>query len=367
MKKLLVIFWLAATILTPGINIPSRYPVDPGKKLYLFVFSPCTITLTGHSQPRIDSELEGTFPGDETVLFYNRNEQGDYALTVKEGHREKLLWKLKIPRNFDLSVTQLDGDIHLSGLSGSIDVKSGDSDLILQDIQNREQIIKADLEKGDITLKDSTGNALLTTGAGSIEVINLTGNPVINAQGGDVTFRNVYARDQVVFIRNSGGDVDLSSVSDGADIINIGGNVKINTVNNFLIVKTVPGDITVKSLKGWIKARSSGGDIQVRMRETLTRTKNDIELTSLAGTVTLLLPEFFSMVYQAEIQGLNTVDQNFRITNEFTPPSDSAASSGILRRDRGIVYGGRNQVRITTSYGDIRILKDTPQRDSLRE
>jgi len=369
MKKWTLLAWWACTLGICAVNISTQYPVQPRHKLYLFLFSPARVELAGHSQLSIHSDLEGQFSHDEPVMLFNQNEKGDYALTITEGQQKVLRWHLKIPREFDLSITHSEGPVTVQNISGSIDIESKNSNVELIGIQNRDKIVNVKLARGDIRLKDSRTNALLSTQGGDVTIHKLEGNPIVNSKGGDVTFREVFTGEQVVFIRNSGGKIDLSSVSNGADIINIGGDIVINTVHNFLIAKTVPGDIRVNHLKGWIKARSSGGDIHVRMRESITWTRNDISLTSLSGDITLILPPLFSMTYSAEIRGLNTLDQNFSITNEFIDPGPASDSgtAGRKRRIQGSVYGGRNQVQLVTAFGHIRIVKEPYSSPERRE
>lgn len=355
MKKLVLFLFLLSPFWLFSTKITNDFKVEPLKKILLLVPTKCKITITGHQKDTISSQLEGDFPKNSNLLYFVQNKDGNYGLTLQKNLNQTLFWTLLIPKTYDLSLTMEKGSIEVKNINGSVDIESKNSHIKLSSLKTGKKIVNIFTRQGNITLSDSQTNALLATNRGNVFVNNLQGNPIVNAKGGTVIFRDVFTRNQVIFIRNIGGKVDISSASQGADIINTGGDIIINNANNFIVAKAIPGNITINSLKGWIRAKTSGGDIKVRIKESLLWKKNDVSLVSLAGDITLTLPDFFSMYYVAEIQGLQTINQSYFVYNDFKFKENQMQKS---RQDRGELHGAKNQVQLTTSYGNIYIKKE---------
>jgi hypothetical protein len=326
-------------------------PFEPGQLLSLKIKSPCDLTIKGHSEKTIKYKVSGDLKDQPEIIQLFQDSPGVYAILIRENIKYLKKLELYIPQNTKLLIDQFHGDVEVNSLADTLEIKAKSANISLKSLQAETQTIKIFTSKGNIVLSDSQINSFLSTNNGYIKVKNVEGNPIIKSSGGDIVFRNVYPGNQLIHIRNTGGSVNISSAPAGADIINAGGDIRIGNAREFVVAKAVGGNITVLSLKGSIEARTTGGDINVTIKDSPKYPKKDIKLTSLSGEITLIIPEFFSMNYQARIINPSRSSSKYRIFNDFQ--NSKNPNSNRIKNVAGICLGGKHKVRISTSFGNI--------------
>src|ERR1043165_6907869 len=99
---------------------------------------------------------------------------------------------------------------------------------------------------GDISLTKSHLDGKVETSGGRVTIEDVTGSVKGHSMGGAVSYKNISAGsssgDEVV-ISTMGGDIDVPSASNGADLMTMGGNITITSAKNHVKAKTMGGNI----------------------------------------------------------------------------------------------------------------------------
>jgi DUF4097 and DUF4098 domain-containing protein YvlB len=159
-----------------------------------------------------------------------------------------------------------------------------------------------------------------------------------------------------------GGDIRLKNVSEFAKVKTMGGNVTIDNAEASVDATTMGGDVTVKSANGAVKATTMGGDVTARLIGSSDQ-RRDIELSSLGGTITLIVPKDFPMDVRIQLAYTRSANKSFDIIQHAglsqRESADWDTSQGSPRKyiyAEGRVGSGLNHVEIKTINGDV-ILK----------
>lgn len=183
-----------------------------------------------------------------------------------------------------------------------------------------------------------------------------------------------------VSIHRMGGDIDVPDAPGGADLATMGGNIHVGSVGSFAKVKTMGGDIlidhadgsvdaatmggkiTIGDANGPIRASTMAGDVKAHIIGLATG-RRDIEISSKAGTITLVVPKDFPMEVRISLAYTRSAGDHFRIIDHLglaqKESDDWDTSNGTPRkyiRATGRVGSGLNHVAINTINGDV-ILK----------
>ena len=124
------------------------------------------------------------------------------------------------------------------------------------------------------------------------------------------------------------------------------------------------GKILLDSVDGAVRATTMGGDVHVRMVGDPSRGDRSVEISSMGGDIELIVPAGSSMDVDAELTYTRDHDRRYQIRSDFplrqTVSPDWETDHGTPRKTihaTGSVNGGRNQVKIRTINGDVRIVK----------
>ena len=183
-----------------------------------------------------------------------------------------------------------------------------------------------------------------------------------------------------VRIHQMGGDINVTDAPNGATLATMGGNIHLGRVASFAKVNTMGGDIaidhaeasidagtmggkiTLAEVNGSIKASTMSGEIKAHMVGSSTG-RRDIDLSSKAGTIVLVVPKDFPMEVKITLAYTRNAGDHFRIIDHIgltqKESEDWDTSKGTPRkyiRAMGRVGSGLNHVTIDTINGDV-ILK----------
>ena len=186
------------------------------------------------------------------------------------------------------------------------------------------------------------------------------------------------AGDGVVRIHQMGGDINVPTAPDGAELATMGGNIHVGSAS-FVNAKTMGGDIviqhasaavdastmggkiTIDQVSGAIHASTMGGDVTAHLTGASTDAR-EVKLTSLAGTILLTVPKDFGMDVHIKLAYTHghedvAIRQHLGLAERQTTEWES--HNGSPRKyiyATGRVGDGRNHVTIETINGDV-ILK----------
>ena len=206
---------------------------------------------------------------------------------------------ISIPRGTDMRVKTDDGNIISEVLSGKLDARTSDGDIILGEVDGPSVILK--------------------TSDGDIRVTSIEADEVdARSSDGDVTASRIVAS-SIVF-STSDGDVTITSVE--ADDIHMSSS---------------DGSIQVDDLSGKkLRARTSDGDIRVTLRDEVA-----LDLRTSDGDIEIIAPKGLKA-------DLNLKGERIHISGGITLDGELSK-----RRAQGTVGGGGVEIVARTSDGDI--------------
>lgn len=166
-------------------------------------------------------------------------------------------------------------------------------------------------------------NADIKTLGGNIRVGTLSGN---------------------IKLETLGGDINISEITGESVLKTTGGNIKISLFKGNVSANTSGGDINLEGSEGEVKAETSGGDIKVKY----TGNNNlGMTLITTGGDIKVILPETFKAMLDAtSTAGEIKTDFSVLVTKD---------SSG--QKLNGIINGGGNIIKCTTTGGKISLIK----------
>jgi len=211
---------------------------------------------------------------------------------------------------------------------------------------------------GAIHLTNSDVDGKVTTMGGKALVEDVFGDVKVTSMGGEVTRRRVTRSDgssigEQVNIHTMGGSIDVSDAPLGADVHTMGGDITIDSARDYVKAETMGGDIRIKEVDGWVNATTMAGDVQVTVIG-----QHDVELTSMHGDVTLVIPDGADLDIDIELDYTKNSSRNYKIVSDFPIDQKETADwdydKGSPRKTiKGVSNGGGNRVVIRTINGNV--------------
>lgn len=350
-------------------NVHKEFKVEKGKLLDLDFKTGASINVEGWDRDivSIDAELGGR-DWEDIYIDFDQNSNGVSVTSGYEGRHHnrsaKIDFTIKVPNKFDLKFNTMGGAVKLKNMDGDLKGTTMGGELELTKLKG---YVSLKTMGGPVNLTDSDVDGNVSTMGGKVNIENVTGNVDGKSMGGNVTIKNLKRRDggyvgKEVHISTMGGGIELNTAPFGADVNTMGGNITINSVDKFVKAKTMGGKIYIGSVNGSVKATTMGGDVNVT--ETGTGNDKDIDLKSMSGDITLVLPENFSMNIEANITYDKDDSGEYKIYSDFNlNESKKTKDGGWFDNDNEILTGtgsfngGQNTVRISTVVGNIYIKK----------
>lgn len=180
----------------------------------------------------------------------------------------------------------------------------------------------------------------------------------------------------VVKIHQMGGDINVESAPEGAELGTMGGSIHVGSAS-FVKASTMGGDIEVDHASGPVNASTMGGRIEIRqasgaihastmsgdVRAHLTGASGsprEVKLSSMSGSILLTVPKDFGMEVHIKLAYTRNSSQNYRIIQHLGLSEQESPEwethHGTPRKfiiATGRVGDGKNQVTIDTINGDV--------------
>jgi hypothetical protein len=238
-------------------------------------------------------------------------------------------------------------NIDIKSYTGSVTIKTWDKLAVNVGIRGNQEALK----NVDYKIDNKDGNITVTTSPKDdmnkantelkIEVlVPRYFNPTVKTSGGEIKIINLTGN---VKLETTGADIYISEYAGESDLKTTGGNIKLSTFKGPVIAYTTGGNINLDGSEGEIKAETSGGDIKVKY------TGNNLGMTlkTTGGDIKVILPETFKAMLDATaIAG--------EIKTDFSVLVNKDVSGQTLN---GIINGGGNIIKCTTTGGKIAIIK----------
>lgn len=239
-------------------------------------------------------------------------------------------------------------NIDINTFTGNVTVKAWDKQLVNVVIGGNQEALKSvdfNLENkdGNITVTTNLKNDAVKTGLELYIEVNVPKyfNANVKTLSGDIKLG--YLKGNINF-ETTGGDINISEITGESSVKTTGGNIKVSTFKGNMNAVTTGGDINLEGSEGEVKAVTSGGDIKLKY----TGNNNmGMTLNTTGGDIKLILPETFKALLDAK----TTAGE---IKTDFSVLVEKDYSGQKLN---GIINGGGNIVKCTTSGGKISIVK----------
>jgi DUF4097 and DUF4098 domain-containing protein YvlB len=166
----------------------------------------------------------------------------------------------------------------------------------------------------------------------------------------------------------SNGSVHLANIRGNVDAHTSNGSVEVNDLNGRMSFRTSNGGVHAENVNGAFEAETSNGSVRAHLRDTeagqpikLTTSngivdlqldsarQNDVVARTSNGSVTVRLPAGTNASLRAATNSNGSVRSDFEILTR-----------GLLSRNRieGTIGSGGPRLDLTTSNGNIRLLRD---------
>jgi len=270
-----------------------------------------------------------------------------------------------IPEKYDLNIRTTGGSISINNIDGKINGKTKGGNLNLSKLKGK---INLTTGGGKVDFRNSNIDGIVTTHGGHVIIENIIGDIKGKSMGGEVIYKNVKYRNgnttrKTVKISTMGGTINVDDAPDGADVLTHGGNIIIKNAGKFVKAKTMGGNILIKSVNGWIKATTMSGNIKAIMTRNPKKGNRDVNLISLNGDITLIVPNGLSMgiditlAYTKNRNNIYRIISDFKINEKRTVNWDYINSSNSKKYiyGTGIIGDGKNKIKISTINGNVYI------------
>lgn len=249
------------------------------------------------------------------------------------------------------------GTLIFETFSGSIDIKTHDSEQIVYDAVlkvNRGWFGRKSADVDDVVFEYETSgtdskivvkwNKGFKARFSSINVQHTLLVPAhynidVRTAGGGISGDGIGGQ---VKAKTAGGSIHFNGVTGDIVARTSGGSIRITKVVGDVDVGTAGGSITVSEITGNLKGTTSGGSIRAELDAQIQK---PLELSTAGGSVTLSVPGDFQADLNASTSGGSV--------------SCELPIQGTIKRQsiNGKVNGGGPEVRLHTSGGSIRVLK----------
>ncbi len=353
-------------------RVERQFNVGAGKRLDVDLKTGGAIEITGwdNDSVTVATTMRGRDAG-ETDLSFTETAAGleirsRYIGPRRRHYSSDVSLEIKVPRRFDLQLDTMGGDIRITSVEGDIRGKTMGGSLKLSDLKGALNLTTMG---GPITLKQSQVNGKVSTMGGEVLLEDVTGDVKGSSMGGKVVYKNVtnsrgQSTGEEVKITSMGGEISVDDAPAGADVTTMGGDIEIRSAGKFVKAKTMGGDIRLDEVNGGVKATTMGGDVNVKMVGNPEEGQRDVEITSMGGDITLIVPAGLSMDIHIEVARTRNSSKTPRIISDFPLQERESVEwltdYGTPRKityGTGQVGGGRHKITIKTINGDVHLKK----------
>jgi DUF4097 and DUF4098 domain-containing protein YvlB len=325
------------------------------------------ITYSFHNMAYTSSEDRARREFDSYKV--NAYVRGDTAYITAEdqgsGRRCAADFTINVPRDMQsIKVETNGGSITTAGVSGRVDAQSGGGSIKLDDIGGS---VTAETGGDWIDVGTVGGDVTLQTGGGKITVRSAKGKIVASTGGGDMV---ILSGAQGAVLEAGGGNIQVKQCAGKLRVSTGGGNIDLGDIGGAVEMETGGGSIRLASAKGPVRAETGAGRIELNgvssaraetgaggiLAKFIANPGQDSMLETSAGDITVYLAPDLKISVRASIEMSN----GHRIQTDFSDIKVSSDGEDFGPREisaQGMLNGGGPTLKLTTTTGDIRILR----------
>lgn len=340
----------------------AKCPVTEGATVVVRAGIGDLLVDTNGREPVVDVQVEGAQVqescGKDSVEF--------------TGNGNASAWKILTPKNVDLDLVTLGGNINVGDVNGNVILRTSGGSVTAGHIRGKAAIIT---QGGSIKSGNIGGDAELRSQGGTLEVGDVGGNAEFHTTAGRITASNVVGSVIAVGGRTiaitRGGEVTATTNAGDISIgdatrINAksgGGNITSRRVRGPFQGHTESGDIRLDSAAAWVEASTGAGNIIVHLVPDNIDGDLHMDLQAGVGDVTVYLPQRLRATVDATVQ--RPAFQAQQIISEF-PVTPTRPTQALIPNNKfytpthseSLLNGGGNKIVLHTSLGKITIKKN---------
>jgi len=164
----------------------------------------------------------------------------------------------------------------------------------------------------------------------------------IHSSNGSLRVENI---DGNVTLQTSNGSVHLAGIHGNVDAHSSNGSVEVRKVDGRMTFHTSNGSVRAENVHGGVSATTSNGSVDLELEAP---EGSDVTASTSNGGITVRLPASTNATINAHTSGHDRIYSDFDVTVR-----------GQLARSRleGAIGGGGPRIELSTSNGNIRLLK----------
>jgi DUF4097 and DUF4098 domain-containing protein YvlB len=310
-------------------------------------------------QPSIEAIIKETIRADnesaaknaaDQLKFQIAEEAGQYVFKSnvdtlpQNGRNVRLDITLRVPKGTSTEITCERGDISVDGLQADQTLTSHHGDVRVADVEGLVKVIKT---HGDTQVHNVKGNVEVDGRGGDVDLGGVSGTAIVNGDfSGAVQFRDVAQS-----LRFTSSRTDLTTQRLSGRLYMEMGSLDARGVDGPFDLTTRQKDINLDGFAHSIKISDTNGDIRLRASSP---PRQSIEVTSERGGIELTLPPGSNFQIQA-------ASNHGEVDSDFSGPDLKVVKEGNVPAITGSIGKGGPMIRLTTSYGTIRLARQGPQ------
>jgi hypothetical protein len=243
-----------------------------------------------------------------------------------------------------LSVDNFNGSVEISGWDqNTVDIsgtKYADSEARLRDVRidvsNGGNWVQVRTLRPEFDRHGNLGAKYV------IRVPRQTELATVHSSNGSARVENI---DGNVTLHTSNGSVRLAGIHGNVDASSSNGSVEVRKADGHLTFHTSNGSVRAENVRGGVNAITSNGSVDLELE---TPQSSDVTASTSNGGITVRLPASTNASVNARTSGHDRIYSDFDVTVR-----------GQLAKSRleGTIGGGGPRIELSTSNGNIRLLK----------
>ena len=339
------------------------------------------ISRTIHGLP--EKKAKQVINDSKISVFHLENEYLVRVRSEKKMQYDRTIvntFEFDLPRNVNINIEILGGDIDLADLQGEsilntmggdvvitsflgrIESKTSGGNMTVKDtegfirihssggnisISNSQGEFNSSTEGGSIHFSDLNGSIDAQTNGGSIELEHITGNKIsCRTSGGKIQAEVISAK---VTLKTSDGGINLKNIEGDIDLSTSRGNIDAVLCRGSLKCNTSAGNITLDEIIGSVDSFTSAGNISLDLTYDSSMKDYSFNMETNAGDLIVHIPKGLPVGIESTIYGTGSSKElNSEIPLKIT-------SKGSTVKGTGTVKGGTIPLLLKAHYGSITI------------
>ena len=285
------------------------------------------------------------YGGGYTEVWLPASYKGELALATSSGD---ITSEMNLVLERDLMAASTSGEITMPDVSaGNVSLASTSGNVRIETIETDKNGTAGDINiaatSGDIAVKRLVGETNIASTSGYVNAEIITGNVQIATTSGDITVQHI---DGNAVFESSSGNAKITEGSGERSVSTNSGDIMIDGADGLWMIHSTSGEVRVKGQNDNGSIETTSGDVNLEIVEL----SGTLDINTGSGSVNMKLLQDSAFDFSADTTS-GDINTFFDEELNFSKRGNSAQGS------HGQNSQG-NSIRIGTTSGDVRIMKD---------